>query len=350
MSTAQTLLEVNNLKKFFPIRKGIFRKTVGYVKAVDGVSFFIREGETLGVVGESGCGKTTTGRCVIKLLTPTEGTINFRRDGEMVNLADLERHAMKAVRRDIQIIFQDPFSSLDPRMSILDIVREPLRVHEIGSRREHVQKVSELLERVGLRAYLMDRYPHEFSGGQRQRIGIARALALDPEMLVCDEPVSALDVSVQAQVLNLLTDLQDEFDLTYMFIAHDLSVVEHISDRVMVMYLGKVVEMANSETMYKTPKHPYTEALLMAIPIADPRLQTKRSPLEGNVPDPANPPDGCNFNTRCPYVKDICHRDDPPLVETAEGSDHFVACHFAAELELLGWEARRSGNGGGRGD
>ncbi len=342
MSDSQVILDIRGLKKYFPIKKGIFRTTAGWVRAVDGVDFFIREGETLGVVGESGCGKTTTGRCVIRLLDPTEGTVNFRKDGTMVNLADMTRKQMKEIRREIQIIFQDPFSSLDPRMSVLDIIREPLRVHDIGGRKQHIERVGELLERVGLRAYQMDRYPHEFSGGQRQRIGIARALALDPEVLICDEPVSALDVSVQAQVLNLLSDLQEEFHLTYMFIAHDLSVVEHISDRVMVMYLGKAVEMANSTELYKNPKHPYSEALMMAIPIADPRLQTKREPLGGNVPDPANPPEGCNFNTRCPYVQDICYKEEPPLAETAEGSDHFVACHFAADLSLAGWESRRS--------
>lgn len=342
MSDKQIILDVKDLKKHFPIKKGMFRRTVGHVKAVDGVSFFIREGETLGVVGESGCGKTTTGRCVIRLLDPTAGTVNFRnRKGDMVNLATLSRKEMKQIRTDIQIIFQDPFSSLDPRMSVLDIVSEPLRVHHRGSRKDHIKRVGELLERVGLRGYQMDRYPHEFSGGQRQRIGIARAMALDPKVIVCDEPVSALDVSVQAQVLNLLSDLQGELGLTFMFIAHDLSVVEHISDRVMVMYLGKAVEMAASDNLYTTPKHPYSEALLAAIPIADPRLQTKRQPLGGNVPDPSNPPPGCNFNTRCPYVQDICHREDPPLRETEEGSDHFVACHFADELKLAGWEERK---------
>ncbi len=342
MSDKQIILDVKDLVKYFPIKKGLFKRTMGYVKAVDGVSFFIREGETLGVVGESGCGKTTTGRCVIRLLDPTAGTVNFRRsNGQMVDLSTLSRKEMKQIRTDIQIIFQDPFSSLDPRMSVLDIVSEPLRVHNRGTRKEHIKRVGELLERVGLRGYQMDRYPHEFSGGQRQRIGIARALALDPKVIVCDEPVSALDVSVQAQVLNLLSDLQDELGLTFMFIAHDLSVVEHISDRVMVMYLGKAVEMAASEKLYTTPKHPYSEALLAAIPIADPRLQTKRQPLGGNVPDPSNPPPGCNFNTRCPYVQDICKREDPPLEETEEGSDHFVACHFAAELQLAGWEERK---------
>ncbi len=338
MNKNKVILEVENLKKYFPVRAGLFKKVVGHVKAVDTVDFFIREGETLGLVGESGCGKSTTGKCIIKLHKPTAGSIRYQNDGKMIDLLKVEKEELKELRKDIQIIFQDPFSSLDSRMSVRDIIAEPLKIHKIGNRGERTERVKELLERVGLSSYQMNRYPHEFSGGQRQRIGVARALALNPKLIICDEPVSALDVSVQAQVLNLLSDLQKELNLTYLFIAHDLSVVEHISDRVMVMYLGKIVEMADADSIYSNPRHPYTEALLQAIPVADPRSKAIRLPLEGTVPNPANPPTGCNFNTRCPYVKDKCSREEPQLFELEKNSDHYVSCHYAQKLNLSGYK------------
>ncbi len=338
MSKSEILLKVDNLKKYFPVQRGLFRKVVGQVKAVNDVDFFIREGETLGLVGESGCGKSTTGRCIIRLHEPTAGTIKFRKEGKMIDLLKVEKQELKELRKDFQIIFQDPFSSLDSRMSVRDIIAEPLKIHKIGNHKERTEKVKQLLERVGLSSYQVNRYPHEFSGGQRQRIGVARALALNPKLIVCDEPVSALDVSVQAQVLNLLTDLQKEFGLTFLFIAHDLSVIEHISDRVMVMYLGKIVEMADSNELYQNPKHPYTEALLQAIPIADPRSKVTRLPLEGTVPDPSNLPSGCNFHTRCPYVKDNCSLKEPDLGELKEMEDHYVSCHYVEELDLVGYK------------
>ncbi|GAK51642.1 oligopeptide ABC transporter, ATP-binding protein [Candidatus Moduliflexus flocculans] len=335
MENQNLLLEVNNLKKYFPIRRGFFRKTVGHVRAVDGVSFFIRQGETLGLVGESGCGKTTTGRLILKAYDPTEGQIRFRQNDEMVDLAAItSRKEMKAVRREMQIIFQDPFSSLNPRMTVMDIVGEPLRIHGIARGSELKDRVRELLERVGLRVQHMNRYPYAFSGGQRQRIGIARALALRPKLIVCDEPVSALDVSVQAQVINLLEDLQREFGLTYLFIAHDLSVVEHISNRVAVMYLGNIVETAPSEELYTHPLHPYTEALLSAVPLTDPDNKSQRILLAGDVPSPANPPSGCKFHPRCQYAQPICSQEEPALTE--QQPDHYVACHFAAQLQLKG--------------
>ncbi len=330
----QTLLEVRNLKKHFPIQKGFFRKTVGHVKAVDGVNLFIREGETLGLVGESGCGKTTTGRLILRALDPTEGEVLFRRDEEMVNIANIPPDKMKSFRRDMQIIFQDPFSSLNPRMTVLDIVSEPLQIHGIAKGEKLKTRVRDLLEAVGLRAQHMNRYPYAFSGGQRQRIGIARALALRPKLIVCDEPVSALDVSIQAQVLNLLEDLQKEFGLTYLFIAHDLSVVEHISDRVGVMYLGNIVELTAAEELYRRPLHPYTEALLSAVPRTDPDIALDRILLEGDVPSPANPPSGCKFHPRCRYAKDICQQELPEWRELQD--DHWVACHLADTLELKG--------------
>jgi peptide/nickel transport system ATP-binding protein len=328
------LLEVQNLKKHFPIRRGFLRKVVGHVRAVDGVSFFIREGETLGLVGESGCGKTTTGRLILRAYDPTEGQIRFRRNGAMIDIASLSRKEMKALRRDMQTIFQDPFSSLNPRMTVLDIVGEPLRIHGLANGAELKDHVRELLERVGLRVQHMNRYPYAFSGGQRQRIGIARALALRPKLIVADEPVSALDVSVQAQVLNLLEDLQQEFGLTYLFIAHDLSVVEHISNRVAVMYLGNIVETAPSEELYANPLHPYTEALLSAVPRTDPDHVPNRILLTGDVPSPANPPSGCKFHPRCRYAKPICAEEEPQLCEN--NPDHYVACHFADKLNLVG--------------
>ena len=332
--TQQTLLEVRNLKKHFPIQKGFFRKVVGHVKAVDGVNMFIREGETLGLVGESGCGKTTTGRLILRALDPTEGEVLFRRDEDMVNIANIPPEKMKAFRRDMQIIFQDPFSSLNPRMTVLDIVSEPLQIHGIVKGAELKSRVRDLLEAVGLRAQHMNRYPYAFSGGQRQRIGIARALALRPKLIVCDEPVSALDVSIQAQVLNLLEDLQKEFGLTYLFIAHDLSVVEHISDRVGVMYLGNIVELTAAEELYRTPFHPYTEALLSAVPRTDPDIALNRILLEGDVPSPVNPPSGCKFHPRCRYAQAVCQQEIPGWRELQ--NDHWVACHLADKLELTG--------------
>jgi oligopeptide/dipeptide ABC transporter ATP-binding protein len=320
-----TLLEINNLKKHFPIYKGFFQQVTGYVRAVDGVSFSIREGETLGLVGESGCGKTTIGRLILRALEPTDGDVFFRREGEM-----------NVFRKELQIIFQDPFSSLNPRMTVMDIVSEPLVIHGVAKGNELKAQVRKLLEAVGLKAQHMNRYPYAFSGGQRQRIGIARALALKPKFIVADEPVSALDVSVQAQVLNMLKDLQQEFGLTYLFISHDLSVVEHISDRVAVMYLGNVVELAPSNELYTNPLHPYTEALLSAVPRTDPDHELQRIILPGDVPNPANPPTGCKFHPRCAYAMDICMTDVPEGRDM--GADHLVACHFAEDLKLSGIE------------
>ena len=328
------LLEVKDLKKYFPINKGFLKRVVGYVRAVDGVGFYIREGETLGLVGESGCGKTTTGRVVLRAMRPTEGEILFRTNGEMVDIAGFEERELKVLRRNMQMIFQDPYSSLNPRMSIRDTVGEPLLVNGIAKGRELDDRVKELLRIVGLNVQYLRRYPHAFSGGQRQRIGIAKALALHPKLIVADEPVSALDVSIQAQILNLLQDLQQEFHLTYLFIAHDLSVVEHISDRTAVMYVGKIVEMSETEELFLSPKHPYTEALLSAVPKADPRLKTDRAILRGEVADPGDPPPGCIFHPRCSYAEDKCKTDEPQLEEIISG--HFASCHFARSLELKG--------------
>ena len=327
------LLEVKNLKKYFPIQRGFFRKVVGHVRAVDGVSFFIREGETLGLVGESGCGKTTTGRVILRALEPTEGEVFYRKNGEMINIFDMSVKEMKPLRKEMQLIFQDPFSSLNPRMTVMDIVSEPLRIHDIAQGAELQVIVRELLEAVGLRVQHMNRYPYAFSGGQRQRIGIARALALRPKLMVCDEPVSALDVSIQAQVLNLLVNLQKEFGLTYLFIAHDLSVVEHISDRVAVMYLGSLVELASADELYEMPLHPYTEALLSAVPRTDPDHASQRIVLPGDVPDPSNPPRGCRFHPRCRYAREICGELTPGWYELLP--DHWVACH-TKDLKLEG--------------
>ncbi len=336
-SPDQILLEVRNLKKHFPIQRGVLRRVVGQVRAVDGVDFFIREGETLGLVGESGCGKTTTGRLILRALEPTTGEVLYCKDGKMTNILHLSRQELKPYRREMQIIFQDPYSSLNPRMTVMDIVSEPLMIHNIAQGEELKDQVRSLLEAVGLRAQHMNRYPYAFSGGQRQRIGIARALALRPRLIVADEPVSALDVSIQAQTINLLEDLQKEFRLTYLFIAHDLSVVEHISDRVAVMYLGNIVELAKSQELYTYPRHPYTEALLSSVPRTDPDHVSRRIVLEGDVPSPANPPSGCKFHPRCRYAKEICSQKAPAWEEIA--LDHWVACNLAHDLKLTGLEA-----------
>jgi peptide/nickel transport system ATP-binding protein len=329
------LLEITSLKKYFPIHRGVLRKVVGHVKAVDDVSFYVNEGETLGLVGESGCGKTTTGRCILKAIPPTSGEMWFT-DPEMgrVNVSDLERQELVSVRRNMRMIFQDPYASLNPRMSLLDIVGAPLRAMGIAKGKDLEERVAHMLELVGLRPEYMRRYPHAFSGGQRQRIGLARALAPHPKFLVCDEPVSALDVSVQAQILNLLQELQEEMGLTYLFVAHDMSVVAHISDRVAVMYVGKMVETAKTHELFTAPRHPYTEALMSAIPRPDPTPREKRILLTGEVANPANPPSGCYFHPRCNYAKDICKSEEPVYEEITP--EHFVKCHRAAELSLTG--------------
>ncbi|MFZ5825076.1 MAG: ABC transporter ATP-binding protein [Bacillota bacterium] len=322
----QVLMEIRNLKKHFPISGGgIISRTVGHLKAVDGVSFDILAGETLGLVGESGCGKTTLGKVILRLHEPTDGQVLF----EGKNVYDLNREEMRKLRREMQIIFQDPYASLNPRMTVGEIIGEPLEIHGVARGAEKTKRVQNLLDVVGLASFHARRYPHEFSGGQRQRIGIARALALNPKLIVCDEPVSALDVSIQSQVLNLLEDLQKEFNLTYLFIAHGLSVVKHVSDRVGVMYLGKMVEISPSAELYSNPLHPYTEALMSAIPIPDPTIRRERIVLEGDVPSPVNPPKGCRFHTRCRYVSQVgekCKTEEPPLINV--GSGHWVACHL----------------------
>ena len=316
------LLSVKNLKKYFPITGGIMSRVVGNVRAVDGVSFDIARGETLGLVGESGCGKTTTGRAVLRLIEPTAGRVEF----EGKNIMEFSPKAMRAVRRQMQIIFQDPFGSLNPRMSVGQIIQEPLVIHGVGNRTQREARVKELLDVVGLASYHVQRFPHEFSGGQRQRVGIARALALNPKLIVADEPVSALDVSIQSQILKLLEDLQKEFDLTYLFIAHGLNVIRHISDRVGVMYLGVMVELGSAAEIYQKPLHPYTEALFSAIPVPNPELKRSRIVLQGDLPSPVHPPSGCRFHTRCPIAQDRCRREVPVWKESFPG--HFVACHF----------------------
>ncbi len=322
----EKLLEVRDLKMHFPISRGIlFQRQVGAIKAVDGIDFTLFRGETLGLVGESGCGKSTTGRAILQLHRPTDGEVLF----EGKDLTKTKSEELRKMRRRMQMIFQDPYASLNPRMTVGSIIGEPLEVHNIGSgRKDRQERVQALLKTVGLNPYFVNRYPHEFSGGQRQRIGIARALAVNPSFIVCDEPISALDVSIQAQIINLLEDLQDELDLTYLFIAHDLSVVRHISDRIAVMYLGKIVELADRDELYSDPKHPYTQALLSAVPIPDPQIENhrRRVILEGDVPSPANPPKGCNFSTRCPRVMDICRQADPPFKEYEPG--HYAACYL----------------------
>jgi oligopeptide transport system ATP-binding protein len=318
------ILEVNNLKMYFPIKRGVIQRTVGYVHAVDDISFEVYKGETLGLVGESGCGKTTTGRTILKLYEPTAGSVVF----EGKDLVTLRGEEMRMMRRKIQMIFQDPYASLNPRMTVEQIIGEPLVVHGLARGHQIREKVKDLLSLVGLNPAYVDRYPHEFSGGQRQRIGVARAIALQPDLIICDEPISALDVSIQAQVVNLLEDLQKEFDLTYVFIAHDLSMVRHISTRVIVMYLGVFVELADRDELYNDPLHPYTIGLLSAVPIPDPFVEEKRKRiiLEGDVPSPINPPSGCRFRTRCPLAQQICAEERPEWQEAKPG--HYVACHF----------------------
>ena len=325
-SNNEVLVKVENLKKYFPITRGIvFQKEIGAVRAVDDVSFEIHRGETLGLVGESGCGKSTTGRTIIQLYRPTSGKVYYQDQ----DLSELKGGDLRHLRRNMQIIFQDPYASLDPRMTVGNIIAEPLEIHGIGkSKKDRRERVKELLRLVGLNPYFINRYPHEFSGGQRQRIGVARALALEPEFIVCDEPISALDVSIQAQVVNLLEELQDSLGLTYLFIAHDLSMVRHISDRTAVMYLGKLVELAEREELYNNPLHPYTQALLSAVPIPDPVAERNRQRviLEGDVPSPAHPPSGCNFHPRCPIAEEICRAEEPEWREILP--DHWVACHL----------------------
>ena len=329
------LLEVKGLKKYFPIRKGFFQKEVGNIRAVDDVSFYIRENEVLGMVGESGCGKTTVGRTVLRLYDPTAGEVWYRpKDGERIDIAKISLQDMKPLRREMRMIFQDPFSSLNPRHPVKDIIGEPLLIHGVAKGRQLEDRVAELMEAVGLNPAFMRRYPHQFSGGQRQRIGLARTLSLNPRLIIGDEPVSALDVSVQAQVLNLIQELQRKLGLTLLFIAHDLSVVEHISDRIVVMYVGHIVEMAATSELLQHPLHPYTEALISAVPPADPDLHYDRIILEGDVPSPANPPSGCVFHPRCRYAQDICKTESPQLQEIRP--EHYATCHFAEKLHLEG--------------
>ena len=339
MTTAQNgnsqILDVDKLKVYFPIITGMLRRTTGYVKAVDDVSFSLQEGETFGLVGESGCGKTTTGRAILRAIEPTDGEVLFRMNsGERVNTATADRETLRRLRQEMQLIFQDPFASLNPRMTVFDVVADPLRVNRLARGSELEDRVAEMLRLVGLSVDYARRYPHAFSGGQRQRIGIARALVVNPRLVIADEPVSALDVSVQAQILNLMQDLQEELRLTYLFISHDLSVVQYICHRVAVMYVGKIVEVASTEDLFTQPKHPYTQALLSSVPVPNPEIQSRGMVLEGEVADPANPPSGCYFHPRCPFAKDICREQEPPLVEVSPG--RYASCHFADEIELPG--------------
>jgi peptide/nickel transport system ATP-binding protein len=334
--TGGTILEVKNLKKYFPIEKGVLRKVTGYVKAVDDVSLTLSEGETLGLVGESGCGKTTLGRCVIRAIEPTDGTVLFNPGDGLIDFTALDPQSLRRMRRHMQMIFQDPYGSLDPRMTVLDIVGEPLKLNGMAQGAELEDRVLALMRVVGLQTRHLKRYPHAFSGGQRQRIGIARALATNPRLVVCDEAVSALDVSIQAQILNLLHDLQQELGLTYLFVAHNLSVVEHIADRVAVMYVGRIVELAGTEELFRSPQHPYTEALLSAVPSPDLDRKMNRILLPGEVANPANVPSGCPFHPRCRYAQDRCKSEVPAWKEVKPG--HYAACHFAEELSLDGVE------------
>ena len=337
MNTANTLLEVNNLKLHFPIRQGFLQRAVRHVKAVDGVSFSVREREVLGLVGESGCGKTTTGRAILRLYDPTDGEIWFRTaQGERIEITRISQREMKPLRREMRMVFQDPFSSLNPRMTVRDLIAEPLVIHRVASGRELDDMVAAHMQLVGLDANYMQRYPHQFSGGQRQRIGLARTLVLSPRLIIADEPVSALDVSVQAQVLNLLQQLRERLGLTMIFIAHDLAVVEHMCDRIAVMYVGKIVELAEAETLLRRPLHPYTETLISAIPPADPDTRWSEIASGGEIPSPVDPPPGCVFHTRCRYARELCKAEPPPLVEIEPG--HSVSCHFAGELQLRGIE------------
>lgn len=331
----ENILEVRNLKMYFPIYRGLLQRVAGHVKAVDGVSFSLREREVLGLVGESGCGKTTVGRTILRLYDPTSGEIRFRKQtGEWIDVAKISLREMKPLRREMRMVFQDPFSSLNPRLTVKDIISEPLEIHGVAHGKQAEERVAQLMTEVGLNPAYMRRYPHEFSGGQRQRIGLARALSLNPRLIIADEPVSALDVSVQAQVLNLMKGLQSDLGLTMIFVAHDLSVVEHISDRIAVMYVGKIVELADTNELMRNPLHPYTEALLSAVPPADPDIRPDRIRLQGEVPSPANPPSGCIFHPRCNYAKPVCSQQEPKLGENKPG--HFAACHFASELKLRG--------------
>ncbi len=339
MADREPLLEVQNLRKYYPVRKGLLKRLVGEVKAVDDVSFRIYPGETVGLVGESGCGKSTVAKSIIRAVAPTAGKVLFRLE-EVQDLAQLEKEALKQARRHIQLVFQDPFTSLNPRQRVRDIVGEPLKINEGAQGAALENRVSALMSAVGLRPEYMVRYPHAFSGGQRQRIGIARALALHPKLIICDEPVSALDVSIQAQILNLLKDLQGEFGLTYLFVSHDLGVVQHISDRVAVMYVGRLVEIGPTHDLFATPQHPYTAALLAASPKPHPRFRRRTVALAGEVPDPISAPAGCHFHPRCPYAQQICREEFPPLVPTPPNSGRAVACHFAAEIDLEGIPVR----------
>ena len=335
----EAILEVRNLRKYFPVQKGLFKRETGWVKAVDDVSFRIGRGETVGLVGETGCGKTTLGRCVMRLYRPLGGQILYQYEADNghnaeVDLALLSSSELRPLRRDIQMIFQDPYSSLNPRWTVFDIISEPIRANNLASGKELEDRVIYLMEVTGLEPHYLRRYPHAFSGGQRQRIGIARSLATNPRLIVADEPVSALDVSIQAQILNLLGDLQKEFGLSYLFIAHDLSVVNYVSDWVAVMYVGQLVELATTQALYAEPKHPYTEALLSSVPISAPDLVRERIVLTGEIPDPSNPPPGCYFHPRCPYADEVCRKESPPWEEVAP--EHYAACHFAKELSLRG--------------